>query len=114
MQEQDLIKRLKDRDPRIRFAEYGYQTGSMSSLELSRNEFVRALATEEGAEKLTEITNKHRNQPCLYVFENVSHPQTRVSFVCFDWDDEGLVVYGSDYGKDWDGYAFGVSKKTKN
>ena len=56
MEESDLVKRLEVKDRSVRFVPFGFKIGEMTSRQLAQNEFVRALAEEEGAEKLAEIT----------------------------------------------------------
>ena len=114
MDESDLIKKLEAKDPSVRTFNYGYKTGKMSPAELVRNEYVQALAGEEGAEKLADVASKFKQNPYLYSFESVDKPLTRVSALDSGWDlDCGLVVSGFSHGYDRDGSAFGVFERRR-
>jgi len=109
MDESDLIKKLKANDPSVRTFNYGYKTGEMSPKKLAENEFVQALAGEEGAEKLAKVARKYKAQPCLRSFESVNQPETRVSALGTNWDFGGtLYVDGDLRGYDKVGSALGV------
>ncbi len=113
MEESELVKKLEAGDKSVRFVRYGYPTGEMSSIELAKNAYVKALAGEEGAEKLAEIADKRKQRPYLWSLKSVRKPETRVSALdsdkSFDW--HGLYVYGDYRGSYGDGHAFGVNKK---
>tara|TARA_Y100000310_G_scaffold339280_1_gene431512 strand:- start:19860 stop:20570 length:711 start_codon:yes stop_codon:yes gene_type:complete len=113
MDHSELVEKLEAGDPSVRHVPFGFQTGTMSTLELSRNAYIKALAGEEGAEKLAEVAERHKGKPYLWSFESVSRPATRVSGLNSGWDlgDHRLGVGGSDRGGR-DGYAFGVQEET--
>ena len=112
MEKDDLVRRLEAHDPAVRFVPFGFRTGEMPPLELAKNPFIQALAEgEEGAEKLAEIADYHRNKPCLWSFESVDEPTTRVSALHSNWVGvRRLDVNRSDLGSNWGGCAFGVRK----
>ena len=111
-QESELDKKLESKDPSVRHVPFGYKTESMSSLELAKNPFIQALAGEEGAEKLAEIADKHKNKPYLWSFKSVDEPTTRASALYSIWGvGRGLSVDGDLLGYDGDGYAFGVRRQ---
>jgi len=113
MEESELVKKLEANDPSVRFVQFGYPTGDMISLELAKNDYVIALAGKEGAEKLAQVADKHRNNPYLWSFESVENPQTRVSAL-YSWLlNHRLGVYGNYlHGNLRNGRAFGVSENT--
>jgi len=68
-----------------------------SSLQFEKDPYVRALAGQEGAEKLAEVSAKHRiKKPYIWAHQNVDKPLVTVA--CF-----GSGRFGSNYG-----YGFGV------
>ena len=109
MDESDLIKKLEAKDPSVRTFNYGYKTGKMSPAELVRNEYVQALAGEEGAEKLADVASKFKQNPYLLSFESVvDKPLTRVSALDSYWCLDGrLGVVGDLHGLRYSS-AFGV------
>ena len=112
MDQNELERKLEANDPCVRVVPFGFKTGEMSSLQLSKNEFIRAIAGEEGAEKLAEVVaDKYRNKSQLYSFDSVNEPLTRVSALYSDWDlDLRLVISGLNHGYSRDGHAFGVRR----
>ena len=112
MDEGDLVKKLEQNDPSVRQVQYGFNTGSMSALSLVKNEFVIALAGEEGADKLAQIADTFKINPYLWSFKNVNENQTRVSALDSSRSlDHRLDVIGNNFGNYRDGYAFGVRRK---
>mgnify|MGYP001582332107 CR=1 FL=1 len=110
MNESDLVKRLEANDKSVRFTPFGFKTESMSSSELAKNEFVIALAGEEGAERLAETSDKFKEQPFLGSFKSVDETLTRVSALGSSWfSDYGLDV-GGDHGYRL-GYSFGYASQ---
>lgn len=79
MDESELVKKLEASDPSVRFVPFGFKTGSMTPIQLGKNPYITALATEKGAEKLAQIADVHRNKPRIWSFESVDEPITRVS-----------------------------------
>ena len=111
MDESELVRKLEANDPSVRFVPFGFKVGEMTPIQLAGNKYVQALVGEEGAEKLAEIADKHRNKPKLWSFESVDEPLTRVSALYSYWDlDDWFVVYGDVRGNYWYGYSFGVSR----
>ena len=85
MDQSELVKKLESKDPSVRFVPYGFKTGRISSLELSKNSYVIGLAGEEGADKLARVADTFRRQPCLYALINVTEPKTRVTALDSFW-----------------------------
>ena len=115
MDECELIRKLEENDPNVRFVPFGFQTGEMTPTQLAENKYIQALVGEEGAEKLAEIAGKYKNEPRLWAFKNVDEPSTRVSALGSGWVfDGGLVVVGEDDGitggHGSDNCSFGVSR----
>src|SRR3989344_4475274 len=98
MEESELVKILEKNDSSVRFVPFGFKTEEMTSLELSKNPYVIALAVKEGAEKLAEVADKHKNKnPYLFSFDSVDQPLIRVSALDSGGGfDRGLYVYGGD------------------
>ncbi len=100
MDESDLVKKLEAGDSSVRTFNYCFKTGEMSPGELAKNEYVQALAGDEGAEKLAELAGRHESQPYLWGFKSVSKPETRVSALFSNWNfGTWLYVYGDGYGR---------------
>src|SRR3989338_4017898 len=111
MDESELVRKLEANDPSVRFVPFGFKVGEMTPIQLAGNKYVQALVGEEGAEKLAEIADKHKNKPYLWSFESVDEPITRVSALYSDWVlDVRLYVDGYVRGDGRDGYSFGVSR----
>src|SRR3989338_10437682 len=111
MDESELVRKLEANDPSVRFVPFGFKVEEMTPTHLAENKYVQALVGEEGAEKLAEIADKHRNKPKLWSFESVDEPLTRVSALNSDWYLDGrLYVDGYVRGDGRDGYSFGVSR----
>jgi hypothetical protein len=110
MNERDLVKYLESNDRSVRFVPFGYKLEYQTSKELENNPFIRGLAGKEEAEKLAKISDKFKNKPYVWSFDNVNEPQIR--FACLDSNwlvVDGLSVDGCDrFGNDG-GFAFGVS-----
>ena len=111
MEESELVRKLESKDESVRFVPFGYQTESMYPRELAKNEYIKALAGEEEAEKLAEVADKHKNKPYIWSFKSVEQPLTRVSALNSSWGlDLRLVVDGYSRGYIRGGFAFGVQK----
>lgn len=111
MDESKLVKRLEANVSDVRFVPFGFKIKSMSPSELEKNEYIIALAGEEGAEKLAEVADKYRDTPYLWGFKSVDEPLTRVSALGSLWCVGRRVgVLGDIHGKGRDGCAFGVDK----
>jgi hypothetical protein len=114
MDESELVEKLEAEDPSVRFVPFGYKTENMSALDLAKNEYIIALAGEEGADKLAQVADKHKRQPYLWSFKSVSEPTTRVSRLYSGWGFvDRLVVVGVDRGDCRVSFAFGVSASDK-
>ena len=112
MEKSELVKKLESKDPSVRFVPYGFKTGSMSSLELSKNSYVIGLVGEEGADKLARVADTFQRKPYLYTLTNVTEPQTRVTALNSGWGivDLRLDVDGDVHGDGRYGYGLGVFK----
>ena len=80
----------------------------MSSLELSKNPYVVALAGKEGAEKLSDLADKYKRKPYLYGFSSVDEQITKVSSLDSELDVDRLNVSGSCLDDFGGGFAFGL------
>ena len=111
MDKSELVKRLEANDSSVRFVPFGFKTGLMTSRELEKNAYIRALAGDEGAEKLADIADKFKSNPYLFSFDSVNRPVKRVSSLDSGWylDGDGLDVSGDHDGIGRDGCAFGAS-----
>jgi len=119
MEESELVKKLEENDSSVRFVPFNYRTGEMTPLELARNSYIIALAGEEGAEKLSEVSDKFKHKPYFWAltssnFTSSNLPQYRHSAVSFNWYmGRGLVVSGGGHGGGFhDGHAFGICNIT--
>jgi len=112
MDESELIRKLGANDPSVRFVPFGFKTGEMCPLELSKNPYVIALAGQEGANQLADITNTFKSKPYLWSFDSIDQLTTRVSALSSSWDVLSLDVYGDVLGFGRVGCAFGVLKNT--
>ena len=111
MNESELVKKLEANDPSVRFVPNGFNIGEMSTIELAKNAYVKALAGDEGADKLAEIADKHKNKPYLWALKDVGKQETRVSALNSYWDvGHWLVVCGYIHGYYRYSCAFGVRK----
>ena len=114
MDESELVKKLESNDPTVRFVHFGFKTGEMKPSELAENDYIKAIAGEEGAEKLAEVAGKFNFNPHLFGYESMDKPITRISALGSPWGfGERLGVYGNDHCFSRDGHAFGVSKTSK-
>ena len=110
LEESELVKKLEANDKSIRFVPFGFKTESMTSMELAKNAYLKALAGDEGAEKLAEIADKFENKPYLWALTSVNQPETRVSAVG-SYRDFDLRLSVDGYGRGGRvGHAFGVRK----
>ena len=108
LNESELVERLEASDPSVRFVHFGFEIGEMRPMQLAKNDYVIALAGEEGADKLAEVADQFERKPYLWSFKSVNEPTTRVSALNSYWDfARRLGVYGNDHGN-WSGRAFGV------
>ena len=110
MDQTDLVKKMESGDESVRFVHFGFKRESQSSLELSKNPFIQALAGEEGADKLAQVSENYKIKPFVWALYNVDNPTIRVASLGSnrDLDGDRLRVRGYDWGDDNDGYAFGV------
>lgn len=103
----DLVQKLNEGDPSVRFVPFGYKVGELSPSELARNPYVIGLTGEEGAENLARIASKYPNNPYLRSFESADRDTTRVSALFSGISNMGLNVSGG-HGIG-NGHAFGLS-----
>jgi hypothetical protein len=111
LDEEELItKRLLEEDSSVRFVPFGYGLEAQSYLQLAKNPFVKALAGDEGAKKLAEISEKYKLKPYVWSFDNVNKLETMVASLTSNnrsFHYNGLTV-GIDFSG-LDGYSLGVS-----
>ena len=112
MEESDLVKRLEVKDRSVRFVPFGFKIGEMTSRQLAQNEFVRALAEEEGAEKLAEIANRYR--PGINTVLLLSGRLIVPGFAFFPLFGHWFCVGGNAKANNSSSgvYTFGVERKT--
>ena len=58
MEKSDLVKKLEENDPSVRFVPFGFKINEMTPRELAKNKFIIGLTGEEGADKLAETAGK--------------------------------------------------------
>ena len=115
MNKQSLVKRLQSNDPLVKFVPFGYKTGEQNLIELQENPYIVARYGEEGAQKISEVASKYKKSPVLYSFDSVDEEKARMSALGRDWSFGcGLCVYGSDWGDNSIGHAFGVCAPKKS
>src|SRR3989344_8025904 len=115
MNKDSLIKRLKEKDPPVKFVSFGFKTKEQSSLELSENPYIVARYGEEGADKIAKVADKYSNKPHLWSFDSVNEEKVRMSALHRGWDvDVRLIVGGCDGGGNFRGHAFGVCNSEKS
>ncbi len=111
MNKSGLVKKLKSNDPTVRFVEFGsYKPGEQTSKELAENKFVQALASEEGAQKLAEVSTNYKFKPYVWSFNNVDEEFTRVAALLSLWGGNRLYVASSSDDVSGCGCALGVSE----
>lgn len=111
MNREDLVAKLEAKDPAVRFVPFGFKTEYQTSRELEKNEFVKALAGEEGAQKLAEVADKYNGKPYVAAFtkDSIKEPTMRVARLDSDWGlDGGRLSVGGGWVDYRFGYAFGV------
>lgn len=93
----------------IRFVPYGFKLGKQSSLELSKNDFIKTLVGEQGADNLAEIADKYKREPYLYAFKEVNKTIQRVASLYSPCGVNWLSL-GSLHEISKEGCAFGMFK----
>ena len=94
----ELVKKLESGDKSVRFIPFGYQTDVQKAYELAKNPFVIALAGNEGAEKLAELSGKYRNNPAVWSFNDVDNEIAGVSSLVGDCLGCRLNADGLNFG----------------
>ena len=114
MDKSALIKKLEANDQSVRFVPFGYKIGEQSAKDLEKNPFVVALAGEEGAEKLAEVSGNYKLKPYLSSFDSFDNDEIRVASLCGNglWVGLRLVVVGYVFDVGWYWRAFGVFNGT--
>ena len=108
---EQFLALLEGHSDLVNFAEFGFDTGRLgSSLKLATNDYMKALAGKEGAEKLAEVSESHKiKKPYLWAHQNVNEPLVSVSrLVSGRVFVDRLVVRGNGHGDYSGSYAFGV------
>ncbi len=113
MDESSLRERLESGDKKVRFVPHGFKLGEQSPSELEKNEFVRALAGDEGAEKLARVAGKHGGgKAYVSAFSPVERPIQRVAALGSSWSFSGHeleITIDHGLGNTRVGYALGLS-----
>ena len=117
----DLARRVENEDSEVRFVPKRQLKVSTvpTYLRFGRNPFVRALAGDEGAKKLVEISKKCARTfySWLWSIDNIKKPLIR--FASFGseshepWCSQGFGVHGNLVG-DICHFTFGISNKQIN
>ena len=68
--------------------------------------------SEENADAAAEIAGKFKNNPYLFLLNDVANPTITFSALLSYLYDQRLCVDGDVHGNYWGGYAFGVQRKT--
>ncbi len=113
MDKNDLVSRLKSKDPSVRFTKFGYKTGEMSQRELAKNKFVRALTgSDKGAQMVAKVAGKYSDAPYLAALsaDEVIEQETRIAALDSDYGGDWLGVDGDFRGDYSYGFAFGVAQ----
>jgi hypothetical protein len=108
---EQFLALLEGHSDLVNFAEFGFDTGRLgSSLKLATNNYMKALAGQEGAEKLAEVSDKHKvKKPYLWAHQNVNEPLVTVSRLdSVRGFGIGLVIVGDGLGDNSISNAFGV------
>lgn len=114
MDKNSLIQRLKENDPLVKFVPFGYKTGIMNFRELLFNPYIIARYGNEGAEKITRISSKYKNNPVLYSSGPTDKEKVVMSGLDNALDNSRLIIggniwnyiaYGHCYGKKEDKLA---------
>ncbi len=113
MEESDLIKKLDEKDPSVRYVPFGFKIGTMIPLELRENPFVIGLAGKYGARTLARVAEQHNRMPNLGSYSLVEQPVTAFSVLISFWDSNGELSIRCWPGDNRVGYTFGIEKKTR-
>ena len=117
MDKDSLIKRLELGDRNVRFVPFGFKIRFQSSSDLARNPFVKALAGEEGAEKLAEVSENYECEPYVWSEDNIDRSIVSVAGLDPYWHfayDVSLGIFGNRDGRNQDCGAFSAYNITKN
>lgn len=105
----NLIKRLENNDPNVKFVPFGYKIGEQNPFELMKNSYIVARYGEEESQKIAEIASKYKSNPKLFTLDNsINEEKIRISALLGLWGlGDRLYVNGG-----WDdlsnGHSFGV------
>ena len=114
MDKNDLIKRLRESDPLVKFVPFGFKTEEQNLFEFQKNPYIVARYGKEGAEKIAEVASKYKNVPYLWNFNSVDEEKTRMSVLYDNWDFGGRLDVGGNFWVDGSrGHAFGVCPQEK-
>jgi len=109
MDKNNLIKRLKENDSKVKFVPFGYKIGEQNLIELQKNPYILARYGKEGAEKIVEIASKYEKKPYVYSWGSVNQEIVRISLLG-NWSiSDSLKIDGINRYYDV-GHAFGVCK----
>ncbi len=110
----DLLRRLKLNEDRIKVPLENIETGSIPWNKIAKNPFFIAVSGgEEGAEKLAEIASKHSDKKGhIFVpqLSNFTSPQARISLLYSYQGGKSLTVTLNGSGFSTNSYAMGLVK----
>ncbi len=119
LNQSDLENRLNGKEiNRVRFSEdetirfapkESYHLENHTSQSLAEDGFIIASFGKEGAEKLSKVSEKFREEPYVWGTQTDSPYQT-VSALGSSWGGHRLLVVGDLHGDNRNGCAFGVQK----
>jgi hypothetical protein len=107
MDKNSLVQRLKENDSLVKFVPFGYKTGIMNFRELLCNPYILARYGNEGAEKITRISSKYKNNPGLYSFDNIDKEKVVMSGFDNALDNTRLVIGGNIWNHIAYGHCYG-------
>jgi len=104
MNKSDLVKKLEANDKNVRFVPFGYKIGDQTPRELRENQYILALAGEEGAEKLAKIANKHKDKPSLLLSDFHEGYLTGFAALTSEWWRANRLTIEGNYYNDWNSF----------
>lgn len=110
----NLIKKLHENDPNVKFVPFGFKTGGQSLIELKKNPYIIARYGEEGAEKIAEVASKYKLNPNLQSFIHpINKEEIRLSALYSYFGDSSLKIDGINWNIDRLGHSFGIVDEKK-
>lgn len=106
MEKNSLIKRLQDNDESVKFIPFGYKIMEQSIRQLSKNKYILARYSEEGAEKIAEVASKYKSKPFLDCYEDID--EEKISLSALSNCDGSLAILANIWKLSDEGHAFGI------